>query len=69
MLIRSHSIGLIRVKIGIVDFMDCGSVHWRTFKFAFKIATVFFFCRCLTNKSITTYFLSYVLPWYQERFL
>ena len=44
MLIRLHSIGLITVKIGIVDFMGCGSGHCRTFKFAFNIATgVFFF--------------------------
>jgi len=42
MLIRSHSIGLITVKIGIVDFMGCGSGHCSTFKFAFNIAAVFF---------------------------
>jgi len=41
MLIRSHSIGLIKVKIGIFDFMGCGSGHCRIFKFAFNIAVFF----------------------------
>jgi len=61
MLIRSHSIGLITVKIGIVDFMGCGSGHCSTFKFASNIAAVFFY-RCLTNKLIMTDFLPDVLP-------
>jgi len=43
MLIRWHSIGLITMKIGIVDFMGCGSGHCRTFKFALNIATGGFF--------------------------
>jgi len=50
------------MKIGIVDFMGCGSGHWKKFKFAVNIADGFFY-RCLTNKLITTDFLSHVLPW------